>query len=327
MVPPTISNNARTRLALYVESRCASLGTAIAAETPDDLAAERVATDLLSRFAHELAVGDRDVVERRLDATAPVPRASLVRQAFGTLGAWYVRDAGFDREALAYVVARAADLSQRAAENARPPSEADRPDATAHLAAASGAVVAAFDPALGEHARAIGTWSARLVRAAGGEPGDQRAARDVATIGDLGKLTLPHALLVKRERLDPQDWATIRAVPAVGAAIAERMPLVTALAPSIVARRERYDGRGLAGLAGEQIPVLARVVAVADAFHAMISDRPYRPRLEIDAAISELQRGAGSLFDGHIVAELVELVRPAAVARPKLRAINGGAQA
>ena len=90
--------------------------------------------------------------------------------------------------------------------------------------------------------------------------------------------------------------------------------------PCILHHHERYDGRGYPdGLAGARIPIGARVIAVADAFDAMTTDRPYRAGLGADAALAELQRGVGTQFDGRCVSAFVELVARGEIV-PPLRA-------
>ncbi len=99
----------------------------------------------------------------------------------------------------------------------------------------------------------------------------------------------------------------------IGATIVERIDSLAGIAPIVAAHHERIDGRGYpAGIAGKAIPRLARLVAVADSFHAMISKRPYRTPLTIAAAVEELRAGSGTQWDAAIVDAMLEIVRPTA---------------
>ena len=99
----------------------------------------------------------------------------------------------------------------------------------------------------------------------------------------------------------------MRCHPELGARILEPVPRLRAVAPIVRASHERYDGLGYPdGLAGESIPLEARIVAVCDAFDAMVSDRPYRRAMTREAATAELRDGAGSQFDPQVVHAFVE---------------------
>jgi HD-GYP domain-containing protein (c-di-GMP phosphodiesterase class II) len=126
---------------------------------------------------------------------------------------------------------------------------------------------------------------------------------------DIGKLEWPAALREKRESLSPDDWAQIRLHPVVGAQTCARLGL-PAIAPWVRSHHERPDGLGYPDrLRGDEIPVEARVLAVADAFDAMTSDRPYRPAMSVDQAYDELEANAGSQFDPTVVRTLLSLSR------------------
>jgi len=104
----------------------------------------------------------------------------------------------------------------------------------------------------------------------------------------------------------------MRAHSRVGAKMLERIPSLAELAPSVRSHHERIDGTGYPdGLAGNQIPLMARIVAVADAFHAMISKRPYRDAIPVMEALAELRRGAGTQFDATIVDVMIDIIVPA----------------
>ena len=127
-----------------------------------------------------------------------------------------------------------------------------------------------------------------------------------ALLHDVGKIGVPDDVLRKRGRLTPEEWEAIKAHPTAGARILQSMPFLARHIPIVELHHERPDGRGYPyGLAGDAIPLPARIVHVADAFDAMTSARAYRPaRLPVEA-LDELRRGAGTDFDPDAVDALI----------------------
>jgi diguanylate cyclase (GGDEF)-like protein len=135
---------------------------------------------------------------------------------------------------------------------------------------------------------------------------------------DVGKAAIPEHILDKPGALDDAEWGLIRTHPAVGEDIVRRVPTLTAAASAVRHHHERYDGGGYPdGLAGEAIPIEARVVAAADAYSAMTADRVYSARRSPDEAAAELRRSAGSHLDPSVVAALLGVLGLAA--RPALK--------
>jgi putative nucleotidyltransferase with HDIG domain len=125
---------------------------------------------------------------------------------------------------------------------------------------------------------------------------------------DVGKLGVSEEVLAKPGRLDERELAQIREHPKLGARILLRVVALRGALPYVLYHHERWDGGGYpTGRAGEQIPLEARVLAVADAFDAMTSDRPYRRALDLDEALAEVARCAGTQFDPEIVRVFLEL--------------------
>jgi HD-GYP domain-containing protein (c-di-GMP phosphodiesterase class II) len=132
--------------------------------------------------------------------------------------------------------------------------------------------------------------------------------RQAALVHDLGKLAIPPEILNKTGALEPHEWDIVRTHPDRGAEILLRAPGLERLAAAVRASHERWDGAGYPnGLAGREIPFAARVVAVCDAFEAMVAERPGNPALAPEAAIAELRECAGSQFDPDVVAALAGL--------------------
>jgi HD-GYP domain-containing protein (c-di-GMP phosphodiesterase class II) len=118
---------------------------------------------------------------------------------------------------------------------------------------------------------------------------------------DVGKIIVPRAVLLKPGRLAPGEYDTVKRHPNASAQLAERADL-TSIATMLRHHHERWDGTGYPhGLAGERIPLVSRVLAIADAYDAMLADRPYRNAMTVQAASRELEAGAGTQFDPVLV--------------------------
>lgn len=130
-----------------------------------------------------------------------------------------------------------------------------------------------------------------------------------ALLHDIGKLAIPDAILHNPGPLSPEEWAFVRRHTLIGERILAVSPILRTVGRIVRSSHERWDGGGYPdGLAGEEIPLAARVIAVCDAWDAMTTDRPYRAALPPDAAVRELVACAGTQFDPAAVAALVARV-------------------
>jgi putative nucleotidyltransferase with HDIG domain len=130
-----------------------------------------------------------------------------------------------------------------------------------------------------------------------------------ALLHDIGKLSVDIDILSKPGSLDPDEREVIEKHPLTSAEVVSRVDLLKESTEIVRHHHERPDGRGYPeGLKGHEIPVGARILNVADAFDAMISDRPYRKRKSVDEALDELRRGAGDEFDPVVVEYLTRLI-------------------
>ena len=139
--------------------------------------------------------------------------------------------------------------------------------------------------------------------------------RHAAELHDVGKVAVPDAILAKPGPLTEQEWAFIRRHPIIGERIIGAAPALMRVARLVRNSHERWDGTGYPdGLAGAEIPLGARIVAVADAFEGMTSARPYSPSLPPEAALEELDRCSGTQFDPAVVAAFAVAWRDHALA-------------
>lgn len=134
-----------------------------------------------------------------------------------------------------------------------------------------------------------------------------------AELHDIGKIAVPEAVLHKPGPLDDAEWQLMRQHTVIGDRILSASPAMRTVSRIVRASHERWDGRGYPdGLAGEQIPLGARIVAVCDSYSAMTSERPYQQPLDHAAALNELRRCAGSQFDAQVVAAFCAAIDAAA---------------
>jgi diguanylate cyclase (GGDEF)-like protein len=132
----------------------------------------------------------------------------------------------------------------------------------------------------------------------------------VALLHDIGKIGIPDEILHKSTPLTDADWTLMRSHPAIGQSILEPLPGFDRIASAVRHEHERWDGSGYPdGLAETAIPLASRIVLACDAFHALVSDRPYRNALALDAAVAELEACAGTQFDPAVVAALLTAIR------------------
>ncbi len=160
------------------------------------------------------------------------------------------------------------------------------------------------------HSERVGALGRRIAASLNLPPDQVDTVGQAGLLHDIGKIGVPETVLRKRGALDADEWALMRRHPVIGAQIVAPFDFFSAGAIVIRHHHERCDGSGYPdGLAGEAIPVGARIVAVADVHDALTSDRPYRPALSREAAATYLIEQAGRTLDESAVAACLGLMR------------------
>jgi diguanylate cyclase (GGDEF)-like protein len=190
---------------------------------------------------------------------------------------------------------------------------ADDPDRAAQYRAAESLAKAVDqrDAYTGSHSQRVGDYSARIARRLGADEPAVELTRLAGSLHDLGKLAIPEEVLRKPDSLDEEERLLLERHPQIGFRMLESLG-VQPVAEWILHHHERWDGAGYPDrLAGDQIPLGARIIFVADAYDAMTSDRAYRQAMPQRDALAELERCSGTQFDPAVVKALADELLPA----------------
>ena len=157
-----------------------------------------------------------------------------------------------------------------------------------------------------EHIQSIQHYAATLAEAAGLSDSEVQAVRTAALLHDIGNMAVPEHILSKPESLTPEEFERVKIHPRVGAEILRNVPFGAPVGELVLCHHERWDGLGYpAGLRGEDIPIGARILAIADCYSTLQTDRPYRPARSQAEAIAVLHEYAGTAFDPALVDLLI----------------------
>jgi putative nucleotidyltransferase with HDIG domain len=171
-------------------------------------------------------------------------------------------------------------------------------------------VVEARDLYTDKHMKDIAEYSVDIANKMGLPEDDVENIRKAALLHDLGKISIPDHILMKPDKLSEEEIEIIKKHPENGAKIIEPVEPLRNARDIIKYHQECYDGSGYPeGLIGEDIPLGARIIAVADSFGAMTTDRPYRKALSIEEAVKEIKRCSGTQFDPDIVKIFLALLK------------------
>lgn len=165
--------------------------------------------------------------------------------------------------------------------------------------------IALKDTYTGGHGRRVARYARLIAKAVGLPDTDVDSISEAALLHDIGKIGIPDRILTKAEGLTIGEFAAVQKHPATGANILRAIPLLSRHAMAVRHHHERFDGSGYPdGLRGNDIPLASRIIAIADAFDAMSSNRSYRSGISADRALDEIARTAGSHFDPEIAAAI-----------------------
>ena len=170
--------------------------------------------------------------------------------------------------------------------------------------------VDAKDQRTADHSKRVAIYSAQIAKEYGM---DEKQCQDIewaAQMHDIGKIGIPDAILNKPARLTDEEYAIMKSHTTRGAEILKDFTLLDNVIEGAEFHHERYDGRGYPkGLSGEDIPLYARIIGVADAFDAMTANRIYRKQMDFSYVLGEMERGRGTQFDPQFVDILLKLIR------------------
>ena len=180
------------------------------------------------------------------------------------------------------------------------------PIAQAEVVAALAQALKEHDRYNAEHSELVVGLTGRVAEALALDVAEVKRIRTAALLHDIGKVGIPDRILHKPGPLDDREWEIMRKHPAIGERILRAIPGMGTIARVVRHEHERWDGDGYPDrLAGEQIPIAARIILACDAYHAMISDRPYRKAMPDHVVMAELTGNAGIQFDPKVVEALV----------------------
>jgi diguanylate cyclase (GGDEF)-like protein len=207
-----------------------------------------------------------------------------------------------------------------------------------HLSAIEALALAidAKDKTMASHIRRVQYYAEALGKAAGVDEEELQGIKTAALLHDVGKLAVPEHILSKPGTLTEEEFQKIRIHPQVGFEIIGHVPFPYPVAPLVLYHHERWDGRGYpVGLRGEDIPLGARVLAIADYFDSLTRDRPYNKSLPHDTALALLKQESGKALDPWLVERFMELLpdlpdfdppRAQALASPDPRHVRAGSR-
>ena len=167
----------------------------------------------------------------------------------------------------------------------------------------------AKDPYTKGHSTSVSRYSEALARAINLPENEVERIKIGALLHDVGKIGIPENVLKKPGKLDSDEWEIMKQHPVIGAEkVLEPNEALRDLIPIVKYHHERLDGKGYPeGLVGSEIPLDARIVSVADAYHALVSDRPYRKGMPVEKACAILKEGAGTQWDTDLVRQFISI--------------------
>lgn len=169
--------------------------------------------------------------------------------------------------------------------------------------------VDAKDVNTSQHSARVAEYSVLIAEELGYDEKSKEQLRKAALLHDIGKIGIPDRILNKPERLTDEEYAIMKSHVVKGAEILKSFTLIEHVEEGALYHHERYDGKGYVhGLKGEEIPLNARIIGIADTFDAMTANRIYRKQLDMDYVLNELEKGRGTQFDPELVDIMLRLI-------------------
>jgi putative nucleotidyltransferase with HDIG domain len=334
----TITSETAKRVADHIESFRRKVVTTVlqsnSTSRPSSIAASLFVNSLLDRFALECETHEREALDAWVSEFGTVDPVldykNLILITFASLSASFVSVEGSLPEVVRHLVVRGNHLESIVSQTRLNRLHDRLPDPTQVVAkedVTTSLLVAleAHDPSAAEHSRAVGEWCRRIAEGMSVNAEGVQFITQCGLLHDIGKMATPLEILTKPGPLTNNEWDLMREHSEQGAKIVNRVPSLKQLAPIIRAHHERYDGFGYPDrLKGNEIPLAARILAVADAFNAMISHRPYRKAMSVTQAVTALMDGRGTQWDPMIVDVMVTTVKPQQVLEKSKRVASKG---
>ena len=155
----------------------------------------------------------------------------------------------------------------------------------------------------------VSKYAVILARDLGMSENDIELVRDAGMLHDIGKISIPERILQKTSELTPEEYEIMKTHVENSTKMIRYLPHMDYVIPAVLGHHERYDGTGYPrGLAGEDIPYMARILTIADCFDAMTARRPYKNPLSVSYAVSELKKNSGTQFDPELVDVFIRLI-------------------
>jgi putative nucleotidyltransferase with HDIG domain len=159
------------------------------------------------------------------------------------------------------------------------------------------------------HSMNVSKYAVILAESLDMNSNDIEIIRDAGLLHDIGKISIPERILQKTSRLTDEEYAIMKTHVENSTKMIRYLPDMDYVIPAVVGHHERYDGTGYPrGLAGQNIPYMARILTIADCFDAMTAKRPYKQALSVDYAVNELEKNSGTQFDPVLVKQFIELI-------------------
>ena len=159
------------------------------------------------------------------------------------------------------------------------------------------------------HSMNVSKYAVILAESLGMNANDIEIIRDAGLLHDIGKISIPEHILQKTSRLTEEEYNIMKTHVENSTKMIRYLPDMNYVIPAVVGHHERYDGKGYPrGLAGEDIPYMARILTIADCFDAMTARRPYKEALSVEYAVNEIEKNSGTQFDPVLAKKFVELI-------------------